>query len=146
MVKHGLCLKFTEIYSAVIRDRCEDYVNFGDLAKVVRKKPAELWSEYCLILGEINNTEELFVESIVPRLEIISLTMDDFFYLDSNGRVVDENGQRTGFSVNGPNGKSVGGWEDIFVPLKLAKEIANCETITNTTWEDMHPESQSDIE
>ncbi len=52
-----------------------------------------------------------------------SLKMDDFFWMDRNGNEIDGKEEKTGFCVNGQPEKTLGSWDEIFIPIELAKEI-----------------------
>jgi hypothetical protein len=118
---------------------CEEWVNLGELAKIVGQKPAELWEEQCFILADHEDKELLVIPApIAPRMEISSLKTEGPFYMDSKGNVVGKNGQKTGFCINGPEGETVGGWEDVFVPLEWADEVISICRENDLTWEEIH--------
>lgn len=100
-----------------------NWMRLIDIAKICNERPAEIWKNWCFTLvGNIDggDIDDLFVAP-APRVLILSAKTEEKFYMDPDGNVVDENCQRTGLRVNGLEGQSVGGWEDIYVPEEWAE-------------------------
>jgi hypothetical protein len=137
--------KFYVVQPEVYCDEdCDHWMSLADIAKISRKSPAETWRNWSFVLVEgVCDIDEQLVAP-VPRVCIASTKTGEEFYMDPDGNVVDENGQRTGFCVNGAPEKTVGSWEDIYVPeewaLATLKHIWEGGFGNDTTREEMHPE------
>ena len=104
---------------ASIETANDEFVNLGDLSRLMGKDPASLWDMFCLISA--SDSDSMII--VGPKMLIASTRMDSFFFLDSLGNVIDKNGKETGYSVGGPEGKTVGSWTELFMPQKWAEEV-----------------------
>jgi hypothetical protein len=120
-----------------------DWMKLADIAKICGESPKETWRNWCFILVEDGDPDDLFVLP-VPRVLIASVKTEEKFYMDPDGNVIDKNGQRTGLRVNGSAEQSVGDWEDIYVPVVWAdaalKDIWEGGYGKDITREQLYPE------
>jgi hypothetical protein len=100
-----------------------DWMRLADLAKISGESPEKVWENWGFVLAVVEGDADLddILVNPVPRVLIASVKMEEKFYMDLYGNVVDDNGQRTGLRVNGPADQSVGDWEDIYVPIDWAE-------------------------
>lgn len=120
-----------------------EVVNLGSFAKGRGIDSAKLWKDHYGLFKKIEKKKDW------PAEVISSLQVDDYFRLDKSGNVINEEGKKTGFRVNGLPGKSIGSWDDIFVPIDWLDEVMKHGFGTDAkdvTWEQIHPKNKGGIE
>lgn len=132
-----LTLTQLEAYKAESRGtKCNDkeLACFGDVLKIQGGTPEQVWEHRYDLLKDFEKKEGLIVTSI---------KMDHFFRLDRKGNEIDGQGRQTGFRVNGPEGKNIGTWSELFVLKEWAEKVIEYDNDSSKDWQRMHPESSA---
>jgi hypothetical protein len=119
-----------------------EIVNLGEIAQICEKDPKKLWKE----LFDNDKTRYAFPVSITFKFEPGMA----YFYLDQDGHALvpkDNDAERvedvedTGLNIGGCEEKTLGDWEDIFIPYRYALELLdryrNTPELRLETWENI---------